>query len=697
MADLYADIFEIHDFGATIASPSRRVVATNFIDKVLFAHPDSPLLFWTGAGSAQQVPGLPPNEYYRGVNVFQGHIVLWTGNRLKWSSPNDFTEWIPVGETAASFVFTLAVAFVRGANGVEGEYMYVNESPLGLVSGQFVRIDSDPNYDFFEVATVLPVTELIGNVAGFSQSIAAGATQPLFLNGFIPYKTGARLYFEASQATLEVVEDAIAVPAGTYVVATAFIVPAPGATVEVEVTAQPQINAGSYVSVGPAFYTGQDIYFVEAVNLADNKMTLRRTGVALAGSLDHQPGEFVIPQPYVRVKNISVVTASGGFLTKLLERFGFTVKPMDLSGQSSPSKEYPISTEVFTVDANGAGETVNAGSSVNGEILHFDTLSDYGFIYKRRSIQSVQYTGPDQGTFFIRPEISDEGFLGDYAFVKVGEDVLYFFGHKEIYKHVGGNQLIPIGQQFTKQIFAEVDRAKANQIFAFHNEKDSEVWFVYPQKDTTGPLRAFVYNYLENSCTLDDYPTALEALTAAGRLDWSNDIIWIRSTGSWIAPGDWDADATWDDLGADVNESFNIIGARTEPIAAVPSLLVHGEDTFNRLGEPYNSSWESIDFDAGDPLAFKYVDTIVLSLQVKVKLDSPAPLNIYVGTKNDFDDDISWSAPRSIRVEGNGNITTKVNIRKSGKFFRLKILSDAADIQWRISQIRILGRKGGTY
>lgn len=700
MPNLFADLFEIHDYGSDLVSSGRRIVATNFIDKVLFAQPDSPLLYWTGEGTARIVPGLPPSEYYRGVNVFQGHVVVWIGNRLKWSSQNDFTDWIPVGETAASFVFHLASNFTRPANGVVSDYVYVEESPLGLVSGQFIRIDANPSYDFFEVVDVLPVTEQIGDVSGFSQIVPVGATKAIFIGTAIPYKTGARLYFSGSDATLIVTEDAKATSSGTFVIASDFTVPAAGDTVEVEVTATPQVPAGSYVSIGPALYTGQDIYLVEAVNIAESKLTLRRTGVSVSSLDTHYAGEFVVTQPYVVVNNVSPVAATGNFLTKLKERFGFTVKPLDLSGSSAAGTVYAAGNEIFTVDANGAGETVNAGSSVNGEILHFDTLSDLGYIFKTRSIQSVQYTGVGNGTFFIRPEITDEGLIGAYSFVKVGEDKMFFWGHREIYQFGGGNQLIPIGQQHTKQVFGELDKAKANQIIGYHNEQDSEIWFIYPRKDQpdNGPLRVFIFNYLENSCTIDDYPTNLAALTAAGRLEWLNDIIWARAEGTWVAPGSWDVDATWDDLLADASENYTFIGTRDEPtVQEGPAMLVHGAGEYSRLGAAYESVYETIDFDAGDSLAWKYVDTVVLSLQVKNTIVGPKTLEVYVGTKKDFDDTISWSTAKTVRVEGDGNYTTKVNIQKSGKFFRVRIRSNTAGIQWRVSQMRILGRMGGLY
>jgi len=709
MADLFATLNEIYDYGQMIATPGRRIVACNYLNQVVFAHPDAPLLSWPGYGTAAPVPGLPLDEdQFDGINAFQGFLVAWRGNRLKWNSQNDYTEWIPVGETASSFVFTLQAPYTLGAFGVESPFIYVNESPDGLVSGQFMRIDSAPTYTFFTVGQILPVTDQTGNVVGFNQNVAAGVQQDIFIQSFVPYVKGAQLYFAGSpDAILEVQKDAVPPSGGTFVVAQDFTAPAIGDQITVSVQINATIPNGSYVSIGPSFNAGQDIYFVEAVDIQNSQVTMRRTGVSLAASRYHRAGEFIVPQPSVRVKNISSQNAHGSFLTTLNEKFGFTLIPQNLTGASSVGSTYAAGTEVLTLDANGAGELINAGSSVNGDILRFEVLADYGYILKHRSIQSVQFTGIDQGTFFIRPEITDEGLIGRYSFVKVGQDLLYIWGNRGLYQYGGGNQLTPIAQLYVKQLLREVDLTKANQIVGYHNEPAYEIWFIYPSlvAEGQGPLRVFIYNYVEQSVTIDDYSEELEAISGIGRLAWSTDLLWGNALGTWATPLSWPSDATWLDLGADEDTNYAIIGAQeSETIEGssgsetetVPELLVFG-GVYDRKGAAYPSTVETIDYDAGDSLVWKYVDTVFFSLQVPIPLEFEANLNVQVGVKKNYDDDLVWSDPVPIRVDGSGNFTSKVNIVVSGKYFRVRLTSDVAGIQWRVSQMRILGRKGMDY
>lgn len=707
MANLAAKIQEIHDFGADIVSPGQRVVACAYISNVLFANANAVPLFWPGWGVCQEIPGLPTDVYYSGIASFQGHVILWRSEFLKWSAQNDFTEWIPVGETTVSKVFQLQVPYTLGRTGQESDWIYVDESAAELIVGQFLRIDKAPYYTFFEVTAVLPSVGVDGKPSGSSQSVAPGATQDIFLNAFVPYVKGAQVYFDGNAATMEVNDDAVAPGSASAALSEDFTNPAPNDRVTVTVTLLPALAPGTYVSIGAALSPGQDIFLIEAIDYTTSTMTLRRMGVGLSSPETHYAGEFLVGQPSINVTNLSdSVAASGSFVTPLKERHGFKVKPLDLTGAAPLGTVFPVDTEIFTVDANGAGELQNVGQGVNGPILWFDTLSDYGYIFKKRSIQSVQYVGPDSGTFFIRPEITDEGLIGNYAFVKVGQDTLYFIGHRDIYRYGGGNQLIPIAQQQSRQFFRELNLAKANQIIGYHNEMDKEIWFIYPRVDQPdfGPLRVLIYNYEENSCTLDDYDEELQALTAVGRLQWSTDIIWEDSLGTWVSPASWPASATWDDLGADEADSYTILGAANDTRGSggesgdESGLLVHGAGNYSRLGEAYECVAETTDYDNGDPMAWKYVDTIMFALQVRTQEpDLQWPLYVSVGTRVNFDDPITWSDEAVVYTQGAGQRLTKVNIRASGKFLRLRFRSNTAGMEWRIGEFRILGRLGSTY
>ncbi len=792
MGALTASLVQVQDFGSDIARTGRRFVACNFLSKVAIAHPDIAPITWDAMSAATvAIPGLPRTATYRGVNAFQGHLCLWQGQIFKWSDQNDLTTWIPVATVPATFVFLLRDAYTLGTYGIESDYLYVNRDPAGLGVGQYLRIDGAPLYTFFQVGKVLPTIGQTGVASGFSQSIAAGDTKDLFLQAAVPFVATERLYFAGlPTAYLEVVRDATSPATVGLVLSTTFVQPAVNFTVTASFTSSPALLApGSYVSVGGAAQPGSDVYRVESVDLTSNQAVLKRMGVGSSGAGSHLAGEFVVAQPFVTVKNISAINAVSGFAEVVAEAFAFTVIPVDLTGNAAVGDVFAAGSQVLTVAPNGAGEVINAGALVNGPILHFDTLGEMGYLFKQRSIQSVQYTGVGNGTFFIRPEVTDEGLVGDYAFVKVGNDEMYFWGNRGIYRFLGGSNLQPIAPQHYKQLKAELDITRADQIIGYHNEQDFEIWFVYPQKAISpelGGLRVFIWNYAENSCTIDDYPSSFQALSAIGRVSWNQDLTWARTLGTWLAPHSFSRTTTWAEMAADNDQTFTVLAqAQNAPPGTItmtpqaarelyysahpggsppvadpgdglaflvalnsywganggwpalqtirdvgdpyladarilaafnytagvglnsywlgsapsvnPGLAVYDNGESSRNGDPVLCAYESTDHDGGDPLAWKYADTQWFSLQVKSRLSIAMPILVYLGTKANYDDDIVWSAPITLMVQGNKNYVTKTNVKASGRYFRIRLRAVTPGLLFRVSQVRILGRLGATY
>lgn len=789
MGALSASLVQIKDFGINLARVNRRFVACNYLSKVALAHPDISPITWDAMNAATlPIPGLPRNMTYRGVNAFQGFLCLWQGQVFKWSDQNDLTTWIPVATVPSSFVFTLGAAYTLGAYGIESDYLPVDRDPAGLGVGQFLRIDAAPLYTFFKVGTILPTIGQTGTTSGFHQTIAAGDTKDLFLQAFVSFVAGERLYFAGTPTVfLEVVRDAVAPTTVGLVLSSPFV---PNVTVTASFTSSPALLApGSYVSVGGAAQPGSDVYRVESVDLTANQAVLKRMGVGSSGAGAHLAGEFVVAQPFVTVKNISTGSAVSSFAETVNEAFAFTVIPQDLTGNAAVGTVFASGTQVLTVDPNGAGEVINAGALVNGPILHFDTLGEMGYLFKQRSIQSVQYTGVGNGTFFIRPEITDEGLVGDYAFVKVGNDEMYFWGNRGIYRFLGGSNLQSIAPQHYKQLKAELDVTRTDQIVAYHNEQDFEIWFVYPQKTTlagVGALRVFIWNYAENSATIDDYPASFNALSAIGRVNWNEDLTWGQTLGTWLVPISFTTGTTWPEEASDNEQAFTVLAQeKNAPPAAItmtladayalyyaahfednppvpdpgdalqflvalnqywfahgawpslttirdtgdafvadgrilaafayvagsgvpgyflggapsitPGLAVYDNGESSRNGDPVLCQYESTDHDGGDPLAWKYADTQWFSLQVKSRLSVAMPILVFLGTKANYDDDVVWSEPITLMVQGNKNYVTKTNVQAAGRYFRIRLRAATPGLLFRVSQVRILGRLGSTY
>jgi hypothetical protein len=343
-----------------------------------------------------------------------------------------------------------------------------------------------------------------------------------------------------------------------------------------------------------------------------------------------------------------------------MEDTSLVLRLVDLTGATPTGLTMPADgRKFFTVDANEAGETRVVGEAMNGPILKVAPQGDYAFILKERSIQSLQYTGISNGVFFIHNEVSGEGLISREAVVSRHDGVIIFLGHKELYAYQGGPNPVPVCQQQTRQLFSELDRSRLDAIRLFHNENRKEVWVKYP---ITDGFRVLVWNYIEDSATLDDFAPSTE-FTAFGLADWTSDV------------------------------------TRRVPLLASEdgNLRVHGLK-FSRDGEGYLALSETMDFDLGDPDIWKYVDVVVLGLEVRNPTLEVREMTVEVGTMASLNGgEITWSAPKTVLVNGQSPSPVKVNPGGAGRYLRLRFSSSGADVEWRISSFEVHCRQGGLY
>ena len=353
--------------------------------------------------------------------------------------------------------------------------------------------------------------------------------------------------------------------------------------------------------------------------------------------------------------------------------------------------------QFFTLDANQAGSTVIAGARMNGPILKIIPQGDYAYCYKSRSIQSIAYTGIGNGTFFIHNEISGEGLIGRNAATDSGDGRMFFLGWKELYLYEGGPKAQPICQQYTRQLYSELDRTRLDDILLFHNENRKEIWVIYPV--TGGSFKVLVWNYVVDSATIDIYaPTGGISLqfTAVGLVDWSADPTWASFASSDVAN-----EVTWLQMPTSTDwDSLVTAGVNHAPVFGSQDggLRLHGQ-VYDREGSAYVTLSETMDYDLGAPDNFKYVDVVVLALQLTGNVPPGSVVYVQTGVSMSIGDStgITYSAPFPILVDGTQPTPVKVNPGGSGRYIRLRFMSNQVDCNWRVSQFEIHCRPGGTY
>lgn len=384
---------------------------------------------------------------------------------------------------------------------------------------------------------------------------------------------------------------------------------------------------------------------------------------------------------YYQVQNPPLPSTTAVTL-KLLGTTGASAPGLDFTGGASHNVQ-----TITTLDANEAGTSRIVGANVNGPILQVVALTDYAYIFKEWSIQSLQYIGQAQGTFFLRTEVTREGLIGRNALVSLGNGTIVFLGHRELYSYTGGPTPAPVCRQYTRQVLSEIDRSQLDQVILIHKEIRNEVWIVYP---TSGGQKILVWNYVEDTATLDDYDPTVMGIKAGARVGWDIDPPW----------NSFSPDQLWSSMPDSESWAFFTgIGHQELTLLATGGLglLVHGA-VYDRDGQPYTALGETMDFDFDDNTVFKYPDTIHVGLQIPVFDSVTRNLYVQVGTRSTLDAAITWSTPKAINVKGGANFTAKINPGSgAGRYVRLRFYSQDADVNWQITSYEIYGRAGGTY
>lgn len=702
--------------------------AANFFDKVLFANSSVSPLYWPGTffyqspddgssqGLARPIPGLPSSVGYDGVEAVAGHVVLWKGKTIKWSDINDFSNYIPVAVTAVSLVAETQNTFDHPAAGFEtSDWIHLDETSSAFVVGQYVRLEVEPLdptqalYLFYLVSDVASPVGVLATSIAVSQTVPAGsAGTRIFTTAHSGWSVGSRVSVDGAATLLEVTENSRDVSLTLTSSLQSDPVPAVGGTFRIRVTENPStLKVGDVLSVGDTSTTGLDLY--EVVRVAFY-LELRRLGVGTqrqATNYRFPVGTYLTFQPFLGVSNSSSakVITSG---TDLSAQLAIKLTGLGLTGEPESGTEIPANIQIASLDANEAGEVENAGSDINGDVFGIVSLGELGIVLKERSIQSMQFVGRASGTFFFRPEILNEGPISKNAWCRLGDKQIAFVGHKELYGYAGGQVLMPIATQHTQEVFKELDRSRADEIVLGNVESRQELWFVYPSLSGSD-LKVMIYNYKFGSVTVDYYDKArFGSISALGEVDWELAPTWasLAETLFWE-----DETRKWYEMVDEGLQRYTLIGVSAAPSdpalgetadTTVPRVFLHGRKysrtaADNCVEESYTALAETQDFDFGDPAVWKYAETLQLDLEVDEHLDRPKYLYVQLGARNSLDSDIRWSTPSKVEVSGNGQVTTKVNIRMAGRFLRVRFYSNQVGAEWRVAGFRLIARPGGTY
>jgi hypothetical protein len=197
-----ANLTEI--FSGADASTSKRWSACNFFDKVALACESVFPQYWPGYGQCRPLPGLPVEERFTGIAEVAGHLVGWQNNRLRWSSVNDFSTWIPVGATAAVLRLTVLNPFVQPNTGEATGWLWVKEPPDGLAVETFMRIQQNGTHNFYSVTEVSTRGGGVTGTLAATTVILPGEEKTLTMAAGARWVVGSRVFVGGQTQPLRV-------------------------------------------------------------------------------------------------------------------------------------------------------------------------------------------------------------------------------------------------------------------------------------------------------------------------------------------------------------------------------------------------------------------------------------------------------------------------------------------------------------
>jgi hypothetical protein len=690
-------------------------------DKMLFATPSAPALYWPGSGSAREIPGLPAGTGWDGVVVVGKRVVLWKGQTVKSSVTGDFAGWIPVGITAADGRGKTREQYTQPDIGAFTDWVFLEEVSGTFVPEQFVRVvsnEDDPSkirYDYYTVSEFATKATTETTAIGRDAFIEPGETEVVFTNSDRRWPVGARVVVENDLTDLVVDEGSRENPneafaTGILILNTGETLPNPGEEVSLSLYEYPSgIREGDYISASTSQSTiGEEIFEVVTVGQV---LRARRVGAGSnQGPVGTQiAGRWMVWQPWVSVTNTSSVDINFAQGTDIYASDSIKLINQSLAGATSIYDTIPSGSVIETINANDASEFQNTGSDINGDILSIIPLAEYAYILKERSIQSMQPVDPNAGTWVVRAEILGEGPIGRYASVRINDQTIVFWGHSEFYSYSGGKTIVPLVTDSTSLAFNELDLARADEIVAFHYSNAQEVRFYYPT--LTGAVRSLVFNYHYNTAVYDELSSNFEAVTAAGELSWELAPLWEDLDVSELWTG---TPKRWYEYVDEGKRNYPLIGIdgdvaneeNGEDTTKSQARLLLSDRVYYRTSDQdcspqgYEALCETPDFDWGDAFRWKYADTVLLSLQVEdatLRALHPLKIRVQLGSRQSLDDDVEWSDPVDVEISGNLGPPARASVRAAGRYIRARFSSDQPGARWRIAEYTIVARMGGTF
>lgn len=176
----------------------------------------------------------------------------------------------------------------------------------------------------------------------------------------------------------------------------------------------------------------------------------------------------------------------------------------------------PADWYIDGTDGSNGGE--NVLNDISGGLVDGHPMASSFILYGDFQSWRMEHIGGND-IFGFYKLFDDAGIMAPNCVVDVN-NIHYVFGRNDIYIHDGITKSSIADDRIKSLIFDDMDYDNRDRCFVLHDELKHEIHFCYPTKssnapwssdDITGCNRSAVYNYIHNTWSMCDMPSAVAA------------------------------------------------------------------------------------------------------------------------------------------------------------------------------------------
>lgn len=297
-------------------------------------------------------------------------------------------------------------------------------------------------------------------------------------------------------------------------------------------------------------------------------------------------------------------------------------------------------------------------------------LRDSFIIYKQSSIWRMDYTGGVL-VYKFQKIVSNQGILARNCAVEIN-GMHFVFSNADCIVHDGQTTQSVLDKQTRRDLFAQINSARADQCFVFIDYAYNEVFACFPSLASATCDRALVWNFTDKTISFRDIPNLNHANT--GPVDDVSARTFDTAIGAFNAQTN-----PFDGVSASLNRTLSVMASNAQKL-----YLVDGDLTF--AGTAVTAFLER------KGLSFLEPEAVKLIRSVRPRIYGTGTVNVSIGYGATPYAEPVYNAPVAFTI----GTTVSVDSMVTGRYIAIKFTTGTST-NWRLDSYDIDVQKAGNW